>query len=195
MVITLVYPTKQIVLCCSSCLASNGPTDSQKKIILASRLDKREVSLTVELLLAEVLLGNTHSQSASKAARQAGQKILLVDDSSTTLLIEEMVLTEHTQYELVLARDGEEAVEKAISEQPNLILMDVVMPRMNGFEACREMRRHEALRKVPIIMVTSRGESYNVEQGFESGCNDYVTKPIDGAELVEIVNGYLIAQG
>jgi len=140
-------------------------------------------------------LGNTHSQSANKAAQQAGQKILLVDDSSTTLLIEEMVLSEHTQYELVLARDGEEAVEKAISEQPNLILMDVVMPRMNGFDACREMRRHEALRKVPIIMVTSRGESYNVEQGFESGCNDYVTKPIDGAELVEIVNGYLIAQG
>ena len=140
-------------------------------------------------------MGNTHSQSANKAAQQAGQKILLVDDSSTTLLIEEMVLSEHTQYELVLARDGEEAVEKAISEQPNLILMDVVMPRMNGFDACREMRRHEALRKVPIIMVTSRGESYNVEQGFESGCNDYVTKPIDGAELVEIVNGYLIAQG
>ena len=140
-------------------------------------------------------MGNTHSQAANKAAQQAGQKILLVDDSSTTLLIEEMVLSEHTQYELVLARDGEEAVEKAISEQPNLILMDVVMPRMNGFDACREMRRHEALRKVPIIMVTSRGESYNVEQGFESGCNDYVTKPIDGAELVEIVNGYLIAQG
>jgi DNA-binding response OmpR family regulator len=62
---------------------------------------------------------------------------------------------------------------------------------MNGFEACREMRKHEALRKVPIIMVTSRGESCNVEQGFESGCSDYVTKPINGAELVAIVNGYL----
>lgn len=140
-------------------------------------------------------MGNAHYSSQNKAAQQSGQKILLVDDSSTTLLIEEMMLREHTQYELVLARDGEEAVEKAIAEQPNLILMDVVMPRMNGFDACREMRRHEALRKVPIIMVTSRGESYNVEQGFESGCNDYVTKPIDGAELVEIVNGYLMTQG
>jgi CheY-like chemotaxis protein len=138
-------------------------------------------------------LSNSHSQK--RAALQADQKILLVDDSSTTLLIEEMMLREHTQYQLLLARDGEEAVEKAVSEKPNLVLMDVVMPRMNGFEACREMRRHEALRKVPIIMVTSRGESYNVEQGFESGCNDYVTKPIDGAELVEIVNGYLMAQG
>ncbi len=140
-------------------------------------------------------MSNTHYESQKKTTRQSDHKILLVDDSSTTLLIEEMMLRQHTQYELVLARDGKEAVEKAIAEQPNLILMDVIMPRMNGFDACREMRRHEALRKVPIIMVTSRGESYNIEQGFESGCNDYVTKPIDGAELVEIVNGYLMAQG
>jgi CheY-like chemotaxis protein len=138
-------------------------------------------------------LSNTQSQK--RAAQQSEQKILLVDDSSTTLLIEEMMLREHTQYQLVLARDGEEAVEKAVAEKPNLVLMDVIMPRMNGFEACREMRKHEDLQKVPIIMVTSRGESYNVEQGFESGCNDYVTKPINGAELVEIVNGYLMAQG
>lgn len=140
-------------------------------------------------------MSNTHYESQNRAARQSDHKILLVDDSSTTLLIEEMMLRQHTQYELVLARDGEEAVEKAIAERPNLVLMDVIMPRMNGFDACREMRRHEALRKIPIIMVTSRGESYNIEQGFESGCNDYVTKPIDGAELVEIVNGYLMGQG
>ncbi len=140
-------------------------------------------------------MSNTHYGSPGKAGRQSDKKILLVDDSSTTLLVEEMVLREHTQYGLLLARDGQEAVEKAIAEQPNLILMDVIMPRMNGFDACREMRKHEALQKVPIIMVTSRGESCNVEQGFESGCNDYVTKPINGAELVQIVNGYLMAQG
>jgi len=134
---------------------------------------------------------NSHYEPQGKEAQPSDKKILLVDDSSTTLLIEELVLREHTQYGLVTARDGEEAVEKAIAEQPNLILMDVIMPRMNGFEACREMRKHEALRKVPIIMVTSRGESCNVEQGFESGCSDYVTKPINGAELVAIVNGYL----
>jgi CheY-like chemotaxis protein len=140
-------------------------------------------------------LSNTHYGPPGKTGRQSNKKILLVDDSSTTLLVEEMVLREHTQYGLLLARDGEEAVEKAIAEQPNLILMDVIMPKMNGFDACREMRKHEALQKVPIIMVTSRGESCNVEQGFESGCNDYVTKPINGAELVQIVNGYLMAQG
>jgi DNA-binding response OmpR family regulator len=125
----------------------------------------------------------------------ADKKILLVDDSSTTLLMEEMLFREHTGYGLVMARDGQEAVQKAIAEKPNLILMDVIMPKMNGFEACREMRKHATLQRVPIIMVTSRGESYHVEQGFESGCNDYVTKPINGAELIEMVNGYLGGAG
>lgn len=120
------------------------------------------------------------------------KKILLVDDSSTTLLMEEMLFREHTHYELLLARNGEEAVQRAIAETPSLILMDVIMPKMDGFTACREMRKRPELKRVPIIMVTSRGESGNVEQGFESGCNDYVTKPINGAELLELVNGYLV---
>lgn len=122
------------------------------------------------------------------------KKILLVDDSSTTLLMEEMLFRKNTNYELLLARNGEEAIRTALAEVPSLILMDVNMPKMDGFAACREMRRHPALSRVPIIMVTSRGESRDVEQGFESGCNDYVTKPIS-AELIEIVNGYLMDHG
>ena len=122
------------------------------------------------------------------------KKLLLVDDSSTTLLMEEMLFRTHTKFQLVMARNGEEAVRKALAEMPSLILMDIVMPKMNGFAACREIRKHPALKRVPIIMVTSRGESWNVEEGFESGCNDYVTKPINGAELIEIVNGYLMGQ-
>jgi len=69
--------------------------------------------------------------------------------------------------------------------------MDVVMPKMNGYAACREMRRQEKLRNVPIIMVTSRGEPAYVESGFECGCNDYLTKPINCNELIQLVNGYL----
>jgi CheY-like chemotaxis protein len=118
-------------------------------------------------------------------------KILLVDDSKTTLLMEEMLIKHHTSYEVVLARDGAEALAKAVAEKPDLILMDVVMPKMDGFQACRMMRKQKALQGVPIILVTSRGEPCNVEAGFESGCNDYLTKPIDSVELLEIVNGYL----
>ena len=122
------------------------------------------------------------------------KKLLLVDDSSTTLLMEEMLFRTHTKFQLVMARNGEEAVRKALAEMPSLILMDIVMPKMNGFAACREIRKHPALKRVPIIMVTSRGESWNVEEGFESGCNDYVTKPFNAAEIIQIVNGYLMGQ-
>jgi len=120
-------------------------------------------------------------------------KILIVDDSSTTLLMEEMLLRKYTSFDIVQARNGQEAVQKAIAEQPDLILMDVVMPKMDGFAACREMRRQEKLRDTPIILVTSRGEPQNVEMGFESGCNDYLTKPVESNELLQMVNGYLTA--
>ncbi len=121
-------------------------------------------------------------------------KVLIVDDSNTTLLMEEMILKKYTKFDVVLARDGQEAVRKAVAEQTDLILMDVVMPKMNGFEACREMRRQEKLRNVPIILVTSRGEPDFVESGFECGCNDYLTKPINCNELIQLVNGYLAVE-
>jgi CheY-like chemotaxis protein len=70
-------------------------------------------------------------------------KVLLVDDSSTALLLEETVLKKHSAYEVVTARDGEEAVLKAVTEKPDLILMDVVMAKMDWFIACREIRKQE----------------------------------------------------
>jgi len=118
------------------------------------------------------------------------KKILLVDDSNTILMMERMILTKGP-YDLVTASNGEEAVEKALLERPDLILMDVVMPKMNGFDACRVIRAQEAIKQTPIIMVTTRGEVENVETGFESGCNDYVTKPINGAELMAKLRTYL----
>jgi DNA-binding response OmpR family regulator len=120
------------------------------------------------------------------------KKILLVDDSATTLMMEQMVLRGHA-YEIVTAKNGREAVAVAILEKPDLVLLDVVMPEMNGFEACRELRQLEATRDVPIIMVTTKGEEQNVETGFESGCSDYITKPINGAELLTKVRGFLDA--
>jgi two-component system alkaline phosphatase synthesis response regulator PhoP len=118
------------------------------------------------------------------------KKILLVDDSTTALMIEQMLLGS-TTYELVTARDGREAVLKATSELPDLILMDVVMPHMTGIEACVQLRAQPATRAIPIILVTTRGESDNVEKGFASGCNDYVTKPINGLELLSKLRNQL----
>ena len=118
------------------------------------------------------------------------KKILLVDDSTTVLLMERMILAK-SQYDVVEARDGQEGVEKALAERPDLILMDVVMPRMNGFEAVKRLREEEATRSIPVIMVTTRGELESVESGYASGCSEYVTKPIDGLELLSKVRSWL----
>ena len=118
------------------------------------------------------------------------KKILLVDDSATVLMMERMILRK-LPYDLVTATDGEEALLKARDEHPDLILMDVVMPRMNGFDACRRIRQDDSIAATPIIMVTTRGEVPSVETGFQSGCNDYVTKPIDTGELLTKLRNYL----
>ena len=118
------------------------------------------------------------------------KKILLVDDAETILLMEKMFLGKGS-YDFVTARDGQQAIELAESELPDLILLDIVMPRLNGFEACVRLRSSSATRSIPIIMVTTRGEGTNVEKGFESGATDYITKPIDGLELLSKVRSYL----
>lgn len=119
------------------------------------------------------------------------KKVLLVDDSTTTLMMEEMILKKSTPYQCVTAKDGLEAIARAVEETPDLVLMDVVMPRMNGFEACKRMRLEESLHNTPIILVTTRGEEEYVEAGYQSGCNDYITKPINSRELVTLLHSYI----
>ena len=118
------------------------------------------------------------------------KKILLVDDSNTILMMEKFILR-NDPYELVSASNGEEAVLKATEHQPDLILLDVIMPKMGGFEACRLIRENEATRSIPVIMVTTRGEAANVETGWANGCTDYVTKPINAVELLAKVRSIL----
>jgi len=120
----------------------------------------------------------------------AARKILLVDDSETVLMIEQMILKKEP-YQLITAKNGMEGVEKALETRPDLILMDVVMPEMNGFEAVRWLRQRDATRSVPIVMVTTQAEAESMEAGYESGCNDYITKPIDSTELLTKVRNIL----
>ena len=119
------------------------------------------------------------------------KKILLVDDSKTALMIERSILENCTPYRCVTAMDGREALARVREEKPDLVLMDVVMPRMNGFETCRKMREQPDTGEIPIILVTTRREESYTEAGFASGCNDYITKPIDSRELVELLHSYL----
>lgn len=118
------------------------------------------------------------------------KKILLVDDSNTVLMIVKMVLGAGA-YELLEARNGREAVELAVAEKPDLILMDVVMPEMGGFEACEQLRRLPETSAIPIVMVTTRGEPHNIEAGYQAGATEYVTKPFNGPELLAVLRNHL----
>jgi len=118
------------------------------------------------------------------------KKILLVDDSNTILMMEKFILR-NGPYEILTATNGEEGVLKAAEQMPDLILLDVIMPKMGGFEACKLLRSTRATSEIPIIMVTTRGEAANVEAGWANGCTDYVTKPINSIELLAKVRSFL----
>ena len=118
------------------------------------------------------------------------KKVLLVDDSNTVLMLQQLMLSE-AGFTILIARNGREAVAKAMAEQPDLILMDVVMPEMDGIEAVRRIRQHPALKATPIIMVTTRNEPENVARGYAAGCTAYLTKPFDSAGLLAKMRSYL----
>jgi len=118
------------------------------------------------------------------------RKILLVDDSATVLMMERMILAAE-RFEVLTANNGLEAQEKARRELPDLILMDIVMPKVTGLEACKALRADPVTSHIPIILVTTRGEPHTVEQGYEVGCNDDVTKPVNSSELLSKIRNIL----
>ena len=117
------------------------------------------------------------------------KKILVVDDAETIVMMEQMILGK--KYDVVVARNGSEAVSTAIAERPDLILLDMIMPVLGGIEACRRLRDTPETKDIPIIMVTTRSEISNVEASYQSGCSDYVTKPINGLELITKVRNFI----
>ncbi|NMG67558.1 response regulator [Azoarcus indigens] len=111
------------------------------------------------------------------------KKILVVDDSPTERFVLTDVLTRNG-YQVVTAENGEDAIAKSRSELPDLILMDVVMPGMNGFQATRTISRDDATRTIPIIMCTSKSLETDKIWGMRQGAYDYLVKPVDHKELL-----------
>jgi len=124
------------------------------------------------------------------SGRLLRRKILIVDDSTIVRMVATLILT-NAFYRLVSAVNGEDGVRAAAAERPDLILMDVVMPKMDGLEACRRLREQDATKTTPIILVSTRGEPESVEKGFASGCTDYLTKPINARELLYTIRKHI----
>jgi len=121
------------------------------------------------------------------------QKILLVDDEKDILELISFNL-EKEGYEVFTAKNGREAVESAKQNSPDLILMDVMMPEMDGMEACRLIREDASLRNVLIAFLTARNEDYSQIAGFDAGADDYIAKPIKPRVLVSRVKALLRRQ-
>jgi DNA-binding response OmpR family regulator len=131
---------------------------------------------------------NAPGAPGAEASRK--KKILVVDDSLTSLLSQQLTLSGDT-YDIVMARNGKEAIAKAVAERPDLILMDVVMPAMDGFQALRWLRAFDATKAVPIIMMTTRSDQTSMKVGFANGCTDYLIKPFDSDMLLKKVRIHL----
>ncbi|MBU3822093.1 response regulator transcription factor [Flavobacteriaceae bacterium XHP0103] len=117
-------------------------------------------------------------------------KILLVDDEPDILEIVGYNLTSEG-YQVITAENGVEAVKKAKKELPQLIILDVMMPEMDGIEACEIIRKDPNLKDVVITFLTARGEDYSQVAGFDAGADDYITKPIKPKVLVSKVKALL----
>jgi len=117
-------------------------------------------------------------------------RILIVDDNPMNLDILQALLAAHG-YEIITATDGEQALAVAREKQPDLILLDIMMPKMDGFQVCRHLKADASLPFMPIIMVTAKADSKDIVEGLEAGGDEYLTKPVDHEALVARVRSML----
>lgn len=116
-------------------------------------------------------------------------KILVVDDQPNNLKVIANVLND--EYKLFVANSGKNALLVLESEQPNLILLDVMMPEMNGFEVCERIKQNENIKDIPIIFLTAKSDIEDIQRGFEVGAVDYITKPFNLIELKARVKNHI----
>lgn len=118
-------------------------------------------------------------------------EILVVDDDPNIALLVQMTLTKKPFYRVTIASNGREALEKVAQSQPDLILLDIMMPDMDGFEVCRRIKQEERTKFIPIIMISAKSEISDKLHGMDIGANDYITKPFNPEELLARVGAHL----
>ncbi len=117
-------------------------------------------------------------------------KILVVDDELYIRNILDFAL-ESEGFEVITAADGEQALQKALSQVPDLIVLDVMMPKLDGFEVCRAVKAKEETRHIPVILLTARDKEADRRRGEEVKCDAYLTKPFSPNKLAEVVRSFL----
>ena len=118
------------------------------------------------------------------------KKILVVDDEQMTTDLAKTFLERHG-FEVVVASDGEEALALAEENVPDLILLDVMLPTIDGFEVCKRLKSNATFKDTPILMFTAKGLSSDVERGEAAGADEYIVKPFSGKALVATIRKHL----
>ena len=118
------------------------------------------------------------------------QRILIVDDEPNILISVEYLM-KREGFEVSVARDGLEALDRARADRPDLVVLDVMMPRLDGFQVCEQLRADPELAGLPILMLTAKGRAVEMKQGLAVGADDYMPKPFSTRELVERVKALL----
>lgn len=112
-----------------------------------------------------------------------GRPLILIADDDPDILALVSFRLERAGYEVVQARNGEEAVHVALDRRPDLAVLDVMMPRIDGYEATRRLREHEETSRMPVILLTAHVQEEDIARGFDAGADDYVKKPFSPQEL------------
>ncbi|MDY6795800.1 MAG: response regulator [Actinomycetota bacterium] len=114
------------------------------------------------------------------------ERVLIVDDDATMVNLLSTIL-EIDGFETIKALSGEEALEMVFKEPPDLVLLDIMMPEMDGFEVLAKLRSDQSTKRMPIIMLTARTDDKDIFEGWRRGADEYITKPFDPSELVETI--------
>ena len=117
-------------------------------------------------------------------------KILVVDDEIYIVHILDFSLGMEG-YEVITALDGEQALEKVKSEKPDLIVLDIMMPKLDGYEVCKNIKSSAGTQHIPVILLSAKGRNVDQKLGFDVGADDYITKPFSPRKLVERINQLL----
>ena len=118
---------------------------------------------------------------------RAPKRILVCDDDPVILRLLQVNL-ELEGYEVLSAHHGEEAVRVATAELPDLVILDIMMPRMDGYQACQALKAQESTRDIPVVFLSAKAQHSDIERGRAFGVEDYLTKPFDPAELLEVID-------
>ena len=129
------------------------------------------------------------SDDASKNTNQP--TVLLVDDNAQNLELLEIYMEDLPEARVVTATNGLEALAKVAEESPDVILLDIMMPKMSGFEVCKKVKSDPNTRDIVVVMVTALNEPSDIERAAECGTDDYISKPIDRKALVELIRSLL----